>query len=181
MEKRVPVSQAKGPDAAPSAEEIAELYRAYLPRILNYIRLRVDGQSLAEDLTAAVFERALTRQHTLRKWEAFGAWLFRIAHNVVAGYYRQRRPTLPLDWVANQAVEGVPSPEEAAVRSEELGRLRAAIATLPEREQEIVRLKFGAGLGNQDIAQIMGLKPGHVAVLVFRALQKLRAELDAEE
>ena len=82
MEKRVPVSQAKGPDAAPSAEEIAELYRAYLPRILNYIRLRVDGQSLAEDLTAAVFERALTRQHTLRKWEAFGAWLFRIAHTL---------------------------------------------------------------------------------------------------
>ena len=178
MEKREPVSQAELPVSEPSAEEIAELYRQYLPRILNYIRQRVDGESLAEDLTAAVFERALTRQHTLRKWEAFGAWLFRIAHNVVAGYYRQRRPTLPLEWVADRAAEGAPSPEEAAVRGEEVRRLRAAIATLPEREQEIVRLKFGAGLGNQEIAQIVGLQPGHVAVLVFRALQKLRAELE---
>jgi RNA polymerase sigma-70 factor (ECF subfamily) len=173
-----PVSQAKVPDPVPSAEETAELYRQYLPRILNYIRLRVDGESLAEDLTAAVFERALARQHTLRRREAFGAWLFRIAHNVVAGYYRQRRAMLPLEWVANRAAEGVPSPEEAAVRGEELRRLRAAIATLPEREQEIVRLKFSAGLGNQEIARIMGLQPGHVAVLVYRALQKLRAELE---
>jgi RNA polymerase sigma-70 factor (ECF subfamily) len=157
---------------------MADLYREYLPRILNYIRLRVDGESLAEDLTAAVFERALARQHTLRKREAFGAWLFRIAHNVVAGYYRQHRPTLPLEWAADQPAEGVLSPEEAALRREELRCLRAAIATLPEREQEIVRLKFGAGLGNQEIAQIMGLQPGHVAVLVFRALQKLRAELE---
>jgi RNA polymerase sigma-70 factor (ECF subfamily) len=172
------VSEAKVPGPAPSAEEIADLYREYLPRILNYVRLRVDSESLAEDLTAAVFERALARQHTLRRREAFGAWLFRIAHNVVAGYYRQRRQTLPLEWVANRAAEGMPSPEEAAVRGEEVRRLRAAIATLREREQEIVRLKFGAGLGNQEIAQIMGLQPGHVAVLVFRALQKLRAELE---
>jgi RNA polymerase sigma-70 factor, ECF subfamily len=162
----------------PSGDEIAELYGEYLPRILNYVRLRVDGEGLAEDLTAAVFERALSKQHTLRKREAFGAWLFRIAHNVVAGYYRQRRPTLPLEWVAHRAAEGQPSPEEAAIRGEEVRRLRAAIATLPEREQEIVRLKFGAGLGNQEIAQIMRLTPGHVAVLVFRALQKLRAELE---
>jgi len=174
----VSVSQARVSVPVPSAEETAELYREYLPRILNYVRLRVEGESLAEDLTAAVFERALSRQHTLRNWEAFGAWLFRIAHNVVAGYYRQRRPTLPLEWVANRAAEGVPSPEEAAVRGEELHRLRAAIATLPKREQEIVRLKFGAGLGNQEIAQITGLQPGHVAVLVYRALQKLRAELE---
>ncbi len=178
MEKCVPVSQAKVSGAVPSAEEIADLYREYLPRILNYVRLRVDGESLAEDLTATVFERAVAKQHTLRRREAFGAWLFRIAHNVVAGHYRRHRPTLPLEWASNQAAEGVPSPEEAAVRSEEVRRLRAAIATLPEREQEIVRLKFGAGLGNTDIAQIMGLQPGHVAVLVFRALQKLRAELE---
>jgi RNA polymerase sigma-70 factor, ECF subfamily len=178
MVKRAAVSQAKVLGPVPSGDEIAELYREYLPRILNYIRLRVDGESLAEDLTAAVFERALSKQHTLRRREAFGAWLFRIAHNVVAGYYRQRRPTLPLEWVARRAAEGQPSPEEAAIRSEEVRRLRAAIATLPEREQEIVRLKFGAGLGNQAIAQILRLQPGHVGVLVFRALQKLRAELE---
>jgi RNA polymerase sigma-70 factor (ECF subfamily) len=154
----------------------AELYREYLPRILNYVRLRVDGEDLAQDLTAEVFERAVAKQHTLRKPEAFGAWLFRIARNAVAGYYRNRRPTVPLDWVEEQPA-GEPTPPEALLRREELARVQAALAKLSEREQEIVRLKFGGGLGNQEIARVMRLKAGHVAVILYRALRKLRTRL----
>ncbi len=164
--------------AGASAEQKswAELYREYLPRILNYIRLRVDGEDLAQDLTAAVFERAVAKQHTLRKRKAFGAWLFRIARNTVAGYYRRRRPTVPLEWAGDQPT-GDPSPPEAMMRREEVERLRAVLGTLSEREQEIIRLRFAAGLGNQEIAEIVRLRPGHVAVIVFRALRKLQARL----
>jgi RNA polymerase sigma factor (sigma-70 family) len=159
--------------------DYAELYREYLPRILNYIRLRVDGEDLAQDLTAAVFERAIARQHTLRKREAFGAWLFRIARTTVAGYYRQRRPTVPLDYaIDNPATDS--SPPEALMRREELARLRVALSSLSGREQEIIRLKFGGGLGNQEIAQVMRLRAGHVAVILYRALRKLRAHMEEE-
>jgi RNA polymerase sigma-70 factor, ECF subfamily len=161
-------------------ESYVELYREYLPRILNYVRLRVSGEDLAQDLTAAVFERAVAKQHTLRKREAFGAWLFRIARNVVAGYYRQRRPTVPLEWAGDRPAAG-PSPPEAVMRREEVERLRAVLGTLSEREQEIIQLKFGAGLGNQEIADIVDLRAGHVAVIVYRALRKLRARLEEEE
>lgn len=159
-------------------EPWAELYREYLPRILNYIRLRVDGEDLAQDLTAAVFERAVAKQHTLRKREAFGAWLFRIARNVVAGHYRKRRPTVPLEWANDRPAED-PSPPEAAMRREELERLQAALKTLSEREQEIILLKFGGGLGNQEIAEVVRLRAGHVAVIVYRALRKLRGCLES--
>jgi RNA polymerase sigma factor (sigma-70 family) len=162
------------------ADDYAELYRQYLPRILNYVRLRVDGEDLAQDLTAAVFERAVSRQHTLRKREAFAAWLFRIARNVVAGYYRGRRPTVPLEHADEQYADD-PSPPEALMRREELACLRAALATLSEREQEIIRLRFGGGLGNQEIAQAMHLRAGHVAVLLYRALRKLRSRLEDAE
>jgi len=165
---------------ADGQESYVELYREYLPRILNYVRLRVNGEDLAQDLTAAVFERAVAKQHTLRKREAFGAWLFRIARNVVAGYYRQRRPTVPLEWAGNRPAAG-PSPPEAVMHREEVERLRAVLDTLSEREQEIIRLKFGAGLGNQEIAQIVDLRAGHVAVIVYRALRKLRARLEEED
>ena len=104
----------------------AELYREYLPRILNYIRLRVDGEDLAQDLTATTFERAVAKQHTLRQRDAFGGWLFRIARNVVAGYYRGRKPTLPLEMAAGETAPTL-SPPEAVMRQEELGRLRAAL------------------------------------------------------
>ncbi len=158
-------------------DEYADLYRQYLPRILNYVRLRVDGEDLAQDLTAAVFERAVSRQHTLRRREAFGAWLFQIARTTVAGYYRQRRPVVPLEVVDEQQAPN-PSPTEALIQRQELDRLRGVLSTLSEREQEIIRLKFGAGLGNQEIARVMRLKAGHVAVILFRALRKLRARLE---
>jgi RNA polymerase sigma factor (sigma-70 family) len=159
------------------ADDYAELYRQYLPRILNYVRLRVDGEDLAQDLTAEVFERAVARQHTLRRREAFGAWLFRIARNVVAGYYRKRRPTMSLDWVGEQPASD-PSPPETVMRLEELARLQTALATLSEREQEIIGLKFGGGLGNREIAQVTRLRAGHVAVILYRALRKLRRRLE---
>ncbi len=158
------------------AEERAELYRQYLPRILNYIRLRVADEDLAQDLTAMVFEQAVAKQHTLRRQAAFGGWLFCIARNVVASYYRRRRPTVPLDQAADQPTAD-PSPAEAVIYREEVARLQAALTTLSEREQEIIRLKFGGGLGNQEIAAVMRLRPGHVAVILYRALRKLRTQL----
>jgi len=161
------------------AKDYADLYCQYLPRILNYVRLRVDGEDLAQDLTAAVFERAVSRQHTLRQRGAFGAWLFQIARTTVAGYYRQRQPIVALELAEDQqALE--PSPPEAVMRRQELDRLRAALSTLAEREQEIIRLKFGGGLGNQEIAKVLRLRAGHVAVILYRALRKLRVRLEEE-
>lgn len=161
------------------SDDYAELYRQYLPRILNYVRFRVDGEDQAQDLTAAVFERAVAKQHTLRQRGAFGAWIFRIARNVVAGYYRGRRPTVPLDAIGGQ-VSDQASPPEAVMHHEELARVQEALKTLSDREQEIIRLKFGGGLGNQEIAQIVRLRAGHVAVILHRALRKLRDRLAQE-
>ncbi len=161
------------------ANDYVDLYRQYLPHVLNYVRLRVDGEDLAQDLTAEVFERAVSRQGTLRCREAFGAWLFRIARNTVAGHYRRRRPTVSLDLVVEHAAPDL-SPVEKLMHQEDLVRLRVALATLSEREQEIIRLRFAGGLGNQEIAQVLRLRPGHVAVLLYRALHKLRAHLQGD-
>ena len=53
--------------------------------------------------------------------------------------------------------------------------------TLPEREQEIIGLKFLGGLNNRQIGQAMGLRAGHVAVILYRALRRLRDLLEDEE
>jgi RNA polymerase sigma-70 factor (ECF subfamily) len=66
------------------------------------------------------------------------------------------------------------------VRQEELAALREALAALPGRDQEIIRLKFGGGLGNKEIAEIVDLNAGHVAVIVYRALRKLRRQLEMD-
>jgi RNA polymerase sigma-70 factor (ECF subfamily) len=115
----------------------------------------------------------------LRKREAFGPWIFRIARNEIAGHYRRRRQTLSLELVDEQS-SSEPTPPEVVLRREQLARLTSALATLSEREQEIIRLKFGAGLRNQEIAKVMRLRAGHVAVILYRALRKLRGQLDAD-
>lgn len=163
-------------------DEYADLYREYLPRIHNYVRLRVGEEHTAQDLTAEIFERAVAKQHTLRHVEAFGAWLFAIARNTVAGHYRRRRSTVSLERVADRAASLLiapdPSPPEALILREELAEALRALSDLSEREQEIIRLRFGGGLDNQAIARVLHLRSGHVAVLLYRALRKLRSRLE---
>jgi RNA polymerase sigma-70 factor (ECF subfamily) len=166
-------------------EFFAEQYGEYLPRVLNYVRLRVDSEDLAQDLTAQTFERALSRLHTLRDRGAFGGWLFRIARSVVAGHYRRRRRILPLESLENRRADELelgltltqPQPEAEVERGLEMAALRQALTLLSEREQEIIRLRFVAGLTNRAIGRAMGLREGNVAVILFRALRKLRKTL----
>jgi RNA polymerase sigma-70 factor (ECF subfamily) len=160
----------------------AEQYGEYLPRVLNYVRLRVDGEDLAQELTAQTFERALSRLHTLRDRGAFGGWLFRIARSIVAGHYRRRRPVVSIERVGQQAVADKtagPGPEAQVMAFQEVEALKEALRLLSEREQEIIRLRFVAGLTNRAIAKMMGLREGNVAVILFRALRKLRKTLGA--
>jgi RNA polymerase sigma factor (sigma-70 family) len=161
-------------------EFFSQQYTAYLPRVLNYVRLRVNDEALAQDLTAQAFERALSRLHTLRDEGAFGAWLFRIARNVVAGHYRRHKREFSLESVVDQPATA-PSVESEIVQSEELHALREVLSTLSDREQEIIRLRFIAGLTNRAIGKAMGLREGNVAVILYRALRKVRTRLEEAE
>ena len=157
-------------------EVFAQWYEEYLPRVLNYMRLRVREEALAQDLTALTFERALSRLQTLRDEAAFGGWLFSIARTVVAGYYRHRKPLLPLE-SALDCPGPEPSVEGQVVETEELAMLAAALGGLTKREREIIHLRFVAGLSNRSVAQAMGIREGHAAVILYRALKKVRREL----
>lgn len=140
----------------------------------------MDDEALAQDLTAATFERALAHLDQLRSPGAFGGWLFRIARNELAGHYRRRRAHISLEAVADRP-DDAPSVETQAERSEDLARLLAAVRTLPEREQEIIGLKFLGGLNNRQIGQAMGLRAGNVAVILYRAIRRLRDLLQKQE
>lgn len=159
----------------------AELYATYLPKVLNYVSYRIADPYVVEDLTSTVFEQALTHLDTYRVDKgAFSTWLFTIAHNTVATFFRktQRQPLLTsLDALPEIMVKGA-SPEQAVLEAEQFRQLQSLIHKLPEREQEILALKFGSEMSNQDIARVLGLKPVHVGVLAYRAVQKLRQAVE---
>ena len=162
----------------------ADLYDHYFPRVYNYVRYRVRYAEPADDVTAQIFERALIN---IRKYSpdrgAFADWLFAIARNCVRDHIRgeKRARWVSLESLCEQPGDD-PAPEEVVVRNETHERLRTAVAGLSNREQEIVSLKFAAGLTNRSIAGLCGLKEGHVAVILYRAVRRLRRRLyDPEE
>jgi len=67
-----------------------------------------------------------------------------------------------------------PSPPEETERREEYQRLQFCLAALPQRQQEIISLKFGAELNNRQIASVVGLSENNVGTILFRAICKLR-------
>lgn len=159
-------------------EAFGQLYLRYVRSIYNYIFYRTGDPEEAEDLTSQVFLQAL--QHLSRfqdRGVPFAAWLFRIAHNLVANWHRDRhrRPTVPLSENGHEPVSD--RVEATLERQEDRERLLAAMRRLSPERQQLLILKFVEGMSNAEIAQIMGRSEGAVRVLYHRTLEALRKEL----
>jgi RNA polymerase sigma-70 factor, ECF subfamily len=155
------------------------VYERYVTRIYNYVYYRVGNHHDAEDLTSRVFHRALTHiKDYADRGVPFSAWLYRIAHNLVANWHRDhaRRQDLALDDVTLVG-DVVEMPEWVAENLEERRWLLAAIRLLPEERQELLILKFVEQLSNAEVGQIMGRTEGAIKSLYHRTLLALRDEL----
>ncbi len=156
------------------------VYAEQLPRVYNYFRYRVGDNDLAEDLTAATFEKAWRKRRRYRRdLGAFSTWLFTIARNTAIDHFRHRREP-----VALEAVEPLLASEEWVEdgyrRRQELARLARLLQGLPEREQELVAMKYGAELTNRKIAELTGLSESNVGTILYRVVRKLRAQWEEE-
>jgi RNA polymerase sigma-70 factor (ECF subfamily) len=159
-------------------EAFGVLYDRYIGRIYNYIYYRTSNQHDAEDLTARVFFRAMKHIENYEdRGVPFSAWLYRIAHNLVANWHRDnsRRQVVPLEDGYRQAGESV-HPEAALVQLEEQDDLLDLITGLPEDRQQLLILKFVERLSNAEIGEIMGRTEGAVKSLYHRTLTQLREE-----
>lgn len=154
-----------------------ELYERYVDQIYSYVYNRVGDRTVAEDIVAETFHRAL--EH-IRQFEwrgvAFSAWLYRIASNAIAARYR-REPATAGDEDLDTMLEPEPGPELALTESEWKAELLAAVRALPPEQQQVVLLRFGQELRNKEIARIMERSEGAVKALLHRALMALQRRL----
>lgn len=149
------------------------VYADQLPRVYNFFRYRFGVTADAEDLTARTFEKAWRARHRYRRdVAAFSTWLLSIARNVAADHVRARRPLVALEEAASVAAAG--TPEDEAVRHSNGERLAALLQSLPERERELLAMKYGAGMTNRAIATATGLTESNVGTIVHRAVGTLR-------
>ncbi|MFN2222218.1 MAG: sigma-70 family RNA polymerase sigma factor [Chloroflexota bacterium] len=159
-------------------EAFGRLYERYVDRIHNYVYYRTGNSHDAEDLTARIFYRAIRHIGNYEDRGApFAAWLYRIARNMVANYYRDNKSDrlLPLESACGRGAGA--GPEATVELLEDREVLLAAIRQLPPERQELLILKFVERLPNAEIGQIMGRTEGAIKLLYYRTLQSLRQEM----
>ncbi len=171
------------------AAAFGELYDFYLPRIHGFIARRVGDRTVAEDLTAATFERALgaVRREDFRN-DAFGGFLYRVAANAVVDHARRAARSVPLGRRASDFDDGGAHGtgvedlgDEAALRAFataiDRDALRRALVGLPEGHRRVIVLKFYDGLEPAELAAALGCSRETLAVKLHRALRALRAAM----
>jgi RNA polymerase sigma-70 factor (ECF subfamily) len=152
------------------------LYARYYLRVYRYLRLRVPDDDEAIDLTQQVFLKALDALPGYReRGLPFAAWLFRIARNAAIDAHRKRRPALGIDLLPDALVAADDTdPEAAALRREQLDRLRDLLSRLERDNRELLALRFAAGLTSREIAALTGRREGAVKRQLSRLIQHLR-------
>jgi RNA polymerase sigma-70 factor, ECF subfamily len=161
-------------------DAFGRLYEHYVERIFNYVYYRTGNSHDAEDLTARVFQRAMNHiVNYTDRGVPFSAWLYRIAHNLVANWHRDRsrKQEIPLDDLPILPMKG-DHPERNLVRSQEEEALLRMIRKLPPERQNLLILKFVENMSNAEIGKIMGRSEGAVKSLYHRTLLALRDQLE---
>ena len=163
----------------------AQVYERYFELVYAYVARRVRERAATEDLTSEVFRKALANIQRF-KWTGapFGAWLLRIAANLIADRAKRhaRDEGRDLSPTAGTSPREAESPlESQQVQLEDAERrawVMRMVGELPEDQRRVVRMRFGEEKSISEIASVLGRSEGAVKQLQLRAFQNLRAKLD---
>jgi RNA polymerase sigma factor (sigma-70 family) len=173
VEQALAAPAAEIPNEADAAFEA--LYRSSRDDVYAYVGGLLRDRFAAEDVTAAAFERAYRKRRAYDPGRGTRrAWLFAIARNAALDELRRRRRHAEL---ATEPPDPAELPEQAAEIGVRRAALRSAMAELSARERELIGLKFFAGLGNAEIAQVLGVSETNAGTRLHRTIEKLRRAL----
>ncbi len=170
-------------------EVFAKLYDEYYSKIFGYILKRVANFEIAQDITSETFFKALRNLWQFR-WRniPFSAWLYRVASNEIANYFRKNRYLVSLEILRDeQGFEPVAihNPETEFLEAQEKLKqhqdflmIQEKISKLPIKEQEVITLRFFEKKKIKEISEILGKKQGTIKSLLHRGLEKLKNSVE---
>ncbi|NQV11994.1 sigma-70 family RNA polymerase sigma factor [Candidatus Uhrbacteria bacterium] len=164
-----------------------EIYDEYYPKLYAYVLVRTKQKERAEDIVQQTFVKALQHLHTFKpkRGATIGSWLFTIAkHTMIDEGKKLSRVNLVEDSAMEKlaplvdgALDILIGQEDKEESNVEIKRMWSVIETLSKEEQEIIQLKYIAGLSYKDISALTGVKPNTLAQLLRRALKKCQKAL----
>jgi len=156
-------------------DAFGQLYDHYQPSVYRFLYYRVGSMTLAEDLTAETFFRALRSMHSFR-WQGkdFGAWLMTIARNLTADHFKAGRTRLEQTTEDMQTLDTTSDGPEVEVLSSLTNEsLLRALGELPTEQRECLIMRFLQGLSIAETAEILGRSSGAVKQLQLRGVRNL--------
>lgn len=164
-------------EARTNPDAFGMLYERYVGKIYNYVYFRVGNNDDAEDLTAKVFFKALKNIAGYRHMGLpFSAWLYRIAHNLVANHHRDavRMAQMPIEDLVIPDQSRTAAPEASMSKKQDSDYLMSLINRLSPQKKELIILKFVEKLSNDEIGVIFGKTEGAIKSLYHRTLTELK-------
>lgn len=158
--------------------QLENLYRANFQKVYNYAYYSLLNQADAEDVTSAVFLKAVANIDRFDPSKAsFSTWIMRIAHNVLIDRYRARKVSIPLENISGNE----PSCEDDyPVLNDRQQRLAELLSCLSAEDRELIYLKYYQEKKNIEIARMLDMNPSTVATRLRRALIAMRSKAESE-
>jgi len=144
----------------------------FIRRVYAYVAYRIGDGHDAEDVTSTAIERALRYRSSYdpRKGDAL-SWVIGIARTCVNDHLRERTSNAQLD-------EGLAAPLNLEADVVQRLTVAAAVATLDDRDRDLIALRYGADLSTREIGKVLDMRANAVDVALHRTRERLRPELE---
>lgn len=154
-------------------KDVAEAYAAHHSQLTRFLVSRIHDGSLAEDLSADVWERACRHADRIHDWQP---WLYQVARRLVIDYHRRAaRQAVPLD--DDRPIAGPVSVEGQVLTRLDLLTVKASLPLLTRKEREAVTAWAAVG-STREVVALSGRSRASVATAISRGRAKLRGILD---
>ncbi len=156
----------------PTGNWLGEVLVRYEKPLLKHAYGICSDRELSRDAVQETFFRLIrTREKGMP--ENLTAWLFTVCRNVLTDHQR-RQKVVQFGWELPEVEDGRDSPHHQIAKGEREEKLAAMVAELPERERELVRLKFQVGLSYKEIEELTGISQGNIGYFLHRAVKDLK-------
>ncbi|HZD60475.1 MAG TPA: sigma-70 family RNA polymerase sigma factor [Anaerolineae bacterium] len=165
------VQRAKNYDA----EAFGQLYDLYFDKLFGYIYYKIGNRFEAEDIVERVFLKALEKISEF-EWRGapFSSWLFKIASNLVVDYYRSTKyEAVDISKETDLLLGDSCNPEQVAIKESDRSEIVNAMRALTEDQQQVIVMRFIAGMTNEEVAKAIDKNVGAVKALQHRAIGSL--------
>lgn len=173
------ISFSSTPGKAQIIPSFESFYKENYSKVLFYLVKKMPNKDDAEDLAGEVFLYCYSHYGNFDPSKSsITTWLFLVVNSRLKNYYRDKKEHMDIGVVENYLYDESDDMERAVYLEQLRNRISACLEKLPERQREVVVLRYFKEMEYEDIAARLGVTPGNIRVILSRALDKMEKDFE---